>query len=117
MISAYQSALSALQGFGTKIQANSNNIANANTDGFKKTKVTMAEVLPQGVKAEVGKATTTGTSVFQETSEGLNLVELSNVELSTEIPEMSMNSQFYKANLKTLETVNQMTGTLLDLKS
>ncbi len=77
----------------------------------------MAEVLPQGVKAEVGKTTTPGATVFQETSGGLDLVELSNVELSTEIPEMSMNSQFYKASLKTLETVNQMTGTLLDLKS
>ncbi len=117
MISAYNSALSALQAFGTKIQSNSNNIANVNTDGFKKTRVTMAEMLPQGVRAEVEKVNSAGTNVFQETSEGLNLVELSNVELSSEIPEMNMNSQFYKANLKTLETASDMTGTLLDLKS
>lgn len=117
MISAYQSALSGLQAFGTKIQANSNNIANANTDGFKKTRVTMSEVLPQGVQAEVEKVNTPGTSVFQETGNGHDLVELSNVELSSEIPEMNLSSQFYKANLKTIETVNEMTGTLLDLKS
>jgi flagellar basal-body rod protein FlgC len=91
MISAYQSGLSALQAFGTKIQSNSNNIANANTEGFKKTRVTLAETAPQGVKA--------------------------NVELSSEIPEMNLNSRFYQANLKTIETVNDMTGTLLDLKS
>lgn len=117
MISAYNSALTALQAFGTKIQSSSNNIANANTDGFKKTRVTMAEVLPQGVRAEVDKVRTPGTSIFQETTEGLDLVELSNVELSSEIPEMNMNTQFYKANLKTLETVNEMTGALLNLKS
>ncbi len=117
MISAYNSALTALQAFGTKIQSNSNNIANANTDGFKKTRVTMAEVLPQGVRAEVDKVSTPGTSIFQETNKGLDLVELSNVELSSEIPEMNLNTQFYKANLKTLETVNEMTGALLNLKS
>ncbi len=117
MISAYQSALSALQAFGTKIQSNSNNIANANTNGFKKTRVTMAEVLPQGVKAEVDKVTTPGDSVFQETTKGLDQVELSNVDLGSEIPDMSLNSQFYKANLKTIETANEMTGTLLNLKS
>jgi flagellar hook protein FlgE len=117
MISAYQSALTALQAFGTKIQSTSNNIANANTDGFKKNRVTMAEMLPQGVKAEVDKVETPGTSIFEETSEGFDLVELSNVELSSEIPDMNLTTQFYKANLKTIETVNAMTGALLNLKS
>ena len=117
MISAYQSGLSALQAFGTKIQSNSNNIANANTEGFKKTRVTLAESVPQGVQANVEKINTPGTTVFQETAEGTDVVELSNVELSSEIPEMNLNSRFYQANLKTIETVNDMTGTLLDLKS
>ena len=36
MISAYQTALSGLQAFSTKLQSNGNNIANANTDGFKR---------------------------------------------------------------------------------
>lgn len=117
MISGYQSALSALQAFGTKIQSNANNIANANTDGFKKTRVTMAEVLPQGVRAHVDKTETAGSSILQETAEGLDVVELSNVELSSEIPDLNLNSYFYKANLKTLKAVNEMTDTLLNLKS
>ncbi len=117
MISAYQSALSALQAFGTKIHSNANNIANANTDSFKKTRVTMAEVLPQGVRAQVDKTDTAGSSIFQETAEGRDVVELSNVELSSEIPDLNLNSYFYKANLKTLTTVNEMTDTLLNLKS
>ena len=117
MISAYQSGLSALQAFGTKIQSNSNNIANANTEGFKKTRVTLAESVPQGVQANVEKINTPGTTVSQETGAATDLVELSNVELSSEIPEMNLNSRFYQANLKTIETVNDMTGTLLDLKS
>lgn len=117
MISAYSSALSALQAFGTKIQSNANNIANAATDGYKKTRVTMAETLPAGVKAVVGTTDTPATSIFQETAEGSELIELSNVELSSEIPDMNLNSRFYQANLKTIETVNEMTGALLDIKS
>lgn len=117
MISAYQSALTGLKAFGTRIQSNSNNIANANTEGFKKTRITNASVAPQGVKTQVEKITTPGTSVYEETTNGMELVELSNVDLATELVDMNLNSTMYKANLKTIETVNDMTGTLLKLKS
>lgn len=117
MISAYHSALAGLQAFGTKIQSNSNNIANINTDGFKKSRVTMVETAPQGVKPQVDKVNSPGTSVFQETSSGYELVELSNVDLGAEIPEMNLNSTFYLANLKTIQTVSEMTGELLKIKS
>jgi flagellar hook protein FlgE len=117
MISGYQAALTGLQAFGTKIQSNSNNIANVNTDGFKKTRVTMSSVDPQGVRPHVDKVNSTGTSVFKETNEGMELVELSNVDLGKELPEMSLNSLMYKANLKTIQTVEEMTGALLKIKS
>ncbi|KJR98596.1 MAG: hypothetical protein VR65_18860 [Desulfobulbaceae bacterium BRH_c16a] len=117
MISAYQSSLSALQAFGTKIQSSSNNVANANTDGFKKSRVTMTNVDPQGVRAQVDTVNTPGATVYRETSEGLDPIELSNVELGYEIPELIVSSAMYKANLKTVETVNEMTGALLNIKS
>lgn len=117
MISAYQSALTGLQAFGTRLQSNSNNIANANTDGFKKTMVTNASVHPQGVKALVNKVSDPGPTVFQETAGGMELVEQSNVDPAKELVDMNLNSTMYKANLKTIETVNDMTGALLNLKS
>ena len=117
MISAYQTALTGLQAFSTKLQSNGNNIANANTDGFKKTMVTNSNVDPQGVKAQVNKVSTPGTSVFKETDAEKEQVELSNVDLATELVDMNLNSTMYKANLKTMETVNDMTGTLLNLRS
>jgi flagellar hook protein FlgE len=117
MNAAYQAALSGLQAFGTKINSNANNIANANSEGFKKTRVTLAETLPQGVKTVVDKVETPGATVLEETAMGMDVVELSNVELGSELPQMLLNSQFYKANLKTIETVNRMAGTLLDIKS
>lgn len=117
MISAYQAALSGLQALGTKIQSNSNNIANSNSDGFKKSRVTMAAVEPLGVKTYVDKVHTSGPSVLKETGEGMEIVELSNVDIGTELPEMNLNSTMYKANLKTIETINEMTRELLKLKS
>jgi flagellar basal-body rod protein FlgC len=54
--------------------------------------------------------------VYQATDTGMELIELSNVDLATEIVDMNLNSTMYKANLKTVETVNDMTGVLLSLK-
>ena len=117
MISAFQSALSGLHAFGAKVQSNSNNIANANTDGFKRTRVILESTHPHGVKAQVEKINTPGPKVFQEGAEKLDLVELSNVDLGRELPEMYLNRQMYKANLKTLQTVDNMLGHLLETKS
>lgn len=117
MISGYNSALSALQSFGTKLHSNSNNIANANTNEFKRTRVINTTADPTGVKAEVEKVETAGPKVFEETSSGYDQVELSNVDLGVEIPDMNLNSSMYKANLKTIETINEMTGELLKLKA
>ena len=117
MISAYNTAQSALQTFGTRLNSNSNNIANANTNEFKKTRVINTTVDPTGVKAQVEKVETPGATVYEETSKGYDQVELSNVDLGTEITDMNFNSTMYKANLKTIETVNEMTGELLNLKA
>lgn len=117
MISGFNSALSALQTYSTKVQSNSNNIANSNTDGFKKTRVTAASVEPEGVKAQVDTVNIAGPSATEQTGEGSELVELSNVDLAEEITDMNLNSNIYKANLKTLQTLDEMTGTLLDTKS
>jgi flagellar hook protein FlgE len=117
MISVYQTALSGLKAFSTKLQSNSNNIANANTDGFKKSMVQNSAVAPQGVKAQTEKVSPPGPDIFQQTDTGMELTELSNVDLATELVNMKLNSTMYKANLKTIESVDDMTATLLDIKS
>ena len=53
----------------------------------------------------------------QQGPDGMELVELSNVDLGQEIPQLSLNATMYKANLKTLQTTDEMFGTLLDLKA
>jgi len=117
MISAYQSALSALGAFGTGINSNANNIANSLTDGYKRTRVTYSETKPQGVAAQVGKDNSPGPSVYEKTDKGSELVEQSNVDMANELTGMSVTSNYYQANLKTIQTQNQMLGSLLNIKA
>ncbi len=117
MLPAVNSALSGLQAFGTKMNSNANNIANASSEGYKKSRVSMASQAPQGVKASVETIDSPGSMMLEETSNGSELVELSNVDLSEELPDSQLNARFYQANLKTLETVDDMTESLLNIKA
>ncbi len=117
MIPAAQSALSALQAFGTKIDSNANNVANVSSEGYKKTRVILENQEPHGVKAVVEKVDTPGSMHYEETGNGMELVELSNVDLAQELPESMINKRFYQANLKTLQTADEMLGSLLEIKA
>lgn len=118
MFSAINSAQSALQTFGTKLQSNGNNIANVNSDGYKKTRVTAESAEPQqGVKAQVDTVEISGNYAYQETEAGGELTELSNVNMAEEMTDMNLNSRMYQANLKTIQTADEMTENLLDIKA
>lgn len=115
MISGINSALSGLMAFQKKVDSIANNVANVNTDGFKKTRVTLSEQDPQGVTANVEKIDTSGPLVTEQTPEGEQLVEKSNVELSEELPNLMLSRRFFEANLKTIQTEEEMLGSLLDI--
>lgn len=117
MISATQSALSALQAYSTKIEANSNNIANSATEGYKRTRVTLGESRHGGVETNIQKTDTPGPTIYDQTATGRKGIEQSNVDLGREFPEMIMNTRFFEANLKTLQTADELFSNILDLKA
>ncbi|MBL4903693.1 flagellar biosynthesis protein FlgC [Desulfocapsa sp. AH-315-G09] len=118
MIPAINSASSGLQAFGTKIHSNANNIANVSSEGYKKSRVTLSSQAPQGVSASVETIDSPGSMSLDNTNDGNNtLVELSNVDLAEELPDSQANASFYQANLKTLQTADEMTATLLNIKA
>ena len=117
MIPAASSALSGLQAFCTKMNSNANNTANVSSEGYKKTRVTLSNQAPQGVKASVETVDSPGMMRLEETQNGSEFVELSNVDLAEELPESQLNSRFYQANLKTLQTVDEMTESLINIKA
>jgi flagellar basal-body rod protein FlgC len=117
MIAGIQSASSGLQAFTTKIENNANNVANMNTDGFKKDRVILSAQSPQGVKATMERVDAPGSFVAELTDQGYEMIEQSNVDLGEEMPEMLLNKHGYTANLKTLQTADQMMQSLLDIKA
>ncbi len=116
MVSGIQSALTSLQAFSMKLENSGNNIANMNTDGFKKGRVLLAERPRGGVSARPEKVDQPGPVVAEQTSAGYEMVEQSNVDLGEEVPDMMRTTRAYEANLKTLQAGDEMTSTLLDIR-
>ncbi len=115
MIPSVNSAISALQANKSKMRVTANNIANVNTDEFKKDRATLREGTNGGVQVNVQRVNTPG--IRYKAFEGDRLVEKesSNVNLEEEIPEMMITQRTYEANLKVLQTQNKMLGSVLDI--
>ncbi|MDD5759161.1 MAG: flagellar basal body rod C-terminal domain-containing protein [Desulfobulbaceae bacterium] len=117
MLSGISSGLSALNAIATRTQSTANNTANVNTDGFKKTRVTMVEAEPQGVTTNTQRVETPGPMIYEPIQEGQVLVEKSNVDLAEELPRMMIDRRAFQANIKTIQAQDDMLGSLLDIKS
>jgi flagellar hook protein FlgE len=115
MISAVNSTVSALQAYKTQMEVTSNNVANVNTEGFKKSKATLKEGDHGDVQVDVNRVDTPGHR-YQEL-EGDQMVEkeTSNVELAEEFPQMMVTQHAYEANMKVLQTQDKMLGTTLNI--
>lgn len=109
MISAVNSAVSALQVQGTRQEVTANNVANSNTGGFEPSRVISQEGIQGGVSGKVD------TPVPQEPiDESKNVNQASRTNIATEMLESIQTEHTYKANLQTVGTVNTMQGSLLD---
>ena len=115
MISSIVGTVSALGAYRQKMEVTADNIANVNTEQFKKSKATAVEGSNGDVQLNIKRVTTPGYR-YQE-FEGDKMVEKegSNVDLGEEIPEMMITQRAYDANLKTLQTHDSMLGSLLDI--
>ncbi|MEJ2102935.1 MAG: flagellar basal body rod C-terminal domain-containing protein [Desulfobacterales bacterium] len=114
MISALNSTVSALRAFVTKLGVTADNIANVNTDGFKKNRATLQEDRNGGVRVEITRDESPGF-VYDRVQNGKESeIETSNVDLSEEIPDLMITKRAYQANIKSLEAQDELLGSLLD---
>lgn len=114
MISAIYPALSALRAFGQKLGVTANNIANVNTNGFKKSRVDLEEASPSGVNVSISRVNTPGAYLTPERETG-EPRESSNVSVDEEVVSLITTKQAYTANLKTIEAEEETLGTLFDI--
>ena len=116
MIGAIHSALSGLTAFSRQIEVTAHNVANVNTDGFKKSHVELVSVETGGVLPVVRKDDSAGPTVLRDNGYGPAKVELSNVDLGEEAVNQIIGQRGFEANIQALKTANDMLGSILDIK-
>ena len=114
MVTGLSSTLSSLQAHERKMASNANNIANVNTNGYKRDQVVLAEGETGDVRVNLRKDLSPAPQdPLAPEAPGVE-TELSNVNLADEMSGMIPTEIGYKANLKTIQTRDEMIGTLLD---
>jgi flagellar hook protein FlgE len=98
-------ALSGLQAATTGIGVTANNVANVNSKDYKAKRLDLEEQKEGGVRP----------SALRESQEPTE-PNGSNVDLATEFTSQMLQSNSYQANLKMLQTQNQILGQAMDLK-
>jgi flagellar hook protein FlgE len=116
MLSAIHTALSGLSAYAKQVEVTAHNVANVNTDGFKKSHTDFVSVETGGVLPVVRKDDSAGPTVLSDRGQGPTQVELSNVDLAEETVNQILAQRGFEANLNTLKTADDMLGTILDMK-
>ena len=115
MLSAISSTVSALQAYKTQMKVASNNVANVNTEEFKKSKAILKEGANGDVQVEVNQVNTPGHRYQELDGDQMVEKETSNVDLAEEFPQMMVTQHAYEANMKVLQAQDKMLGTTLDI--
>lgn len=95
LLSIAQSGLQAAQ---TRLDVSANNVANAQTEGFRALEVEATPQAGGGVSTQVAPGPIPG------------------VDLATELVQQRAASYDFKASLKMIETADRLMGSLLDVK-
>ena len=114
MTIAINSALSALSALGIKFGVAANNVANVNTDGFKKSRAHLHDNHPAGVTVSISKLDTPGFPLPAEDG-SLEMRESSNVNLEEETVDLLVARRAYLANVQTQKREEETLGTILDI--
>lgn len=103
---------SALKALGTRQTTTANNLANSQSEGFKKSRTVLEEGANGAVTARTQPVNSPGMMINQ--ADG-SLTELSNVDLVEEITTMIPTKHTYEANLKAFKVASEMEEMTLDL--
>lgn len=111
MNTGISTSLSGIRAFTDRTGVQANNIANVNTDEFKRGRTLMSETVPAGVQNRYERVNTPGPQRIEQGG----VVEGSNTELAEEIPQNMISQRGMQSNITALKTQNEMMGTVLDL--
>jgi flagellar hook protein FlgE len=116
MLDALWNAISGMKAFQRKVDVTSNNIANVDTDGFKKSRVTIQEDESGNPQAVADKVTLSGHKIREMNEDGTSERETSNVDLTEEIVDLIVSERSFEANAKSAQAADELLGTLMNIK-
>lgn len=109
------SSASALKAFGTKMAVSANNVANVNSEDFKKSRALVTEGENDSVKVDISRVNTEGPLVTETFNNERVQRELSNTDIAEEFTQQIMTQYGFEANTRTIRTQDEMLGTIIDL--
>lgn len=115
MIASIQSNVSGMQAFSKQMAVSADNVANAFSDDFKKSRAVHQEGSNGQVQTVVSKVNTPGPLVDDPASEMGRLKEVSNTDLAEEMTAQITASHGFKANARVISTHEETLGSLLDI--
>ena len=115
MIDRIFAASSALNAFSKKVAVVSNNVANMNTDGCKKSRTILEEGQNGGVEVSIQRIDTPENPIPHEEGANVRTEENSNVDLAEEMVNMIFAQRAHEANIKSIEAQNELEGTIVDI--
>lgn len=114
MIAGIGSALSAIQAGGKILSGGAHNIANAQTEGFKRTRVLPVESSVGGITVALDKDPASGPPFFSNEDPSV-LRKGSYVDLGEEIISNLQAVHLIEANIASFKIQNNALGSLLDI--
>ncbi len=115
MIDGSYVALSPLEGFSKTMAVAANNIANASTNGFKKSGAVLEEGQNGAVEVSIQEIDTGDSSISGEGDSAEQTENTSNVDIVKETVHMVTAQLGYGANLRSLRTQEELQGSILDI--
>lgn len=115
MITALSSSVSALQAFTRQINTSANNLANSLSDEFKASRTRNLEGDTGGVTTYTVKDNRPGPLVEDPVKNDDSLKELSNTDIAEEFVQQIFAQKGFEANAKTINTVDEALGSVIDI--
>ncbi len=114
MFSGFAAAVSGIQAGSRVLGVNAHNIANAQTDNFKRTRATLEESSAGGVVVSLNTASRPGVQLSAG-EDPFNSRQESNVALEEELISILGASNLVEANVASAQFQDQALGSLLDI--
>ena len=123
-LKAMGAAASGMNAQGFRMRVVSENVSNSDTPGYRRKLMNFENVYDAAAgvdKVEVGRITLSGAAMEQKfdpanpMADKSGYVQMSNVNLMTEMADAREANQSYEANLQTFQQARQMYSSLLDL--